>query len=116
MREQLTGPDVTPMAGGCFNQAILNGAKAEQYAAPSGSTERSLAAAAPNLQRAERKILEYLQAAAPRIVSSHELLTEVLGYSPDMISRTIDVHICRLRRKGFYIETVRRQGYRLVAV
>jgi len=49
-----------------------------------------------------------------------ELLTEVWGYSAEVMSRTVDTHIAELRRKleqdpanPRHILTVRKTGYRL---
>lgn len=50
----------------------------------------------------------------------HELLTEVWGYSAEVMSRTVDTHVAELRRKleddpanPKHILTVRKTGYRL---
>jgi DNA-binding response OmpR family regulator len=47
----------------------------------------------------------------------NELLNEVWGYDKTMITRTVDTHVRRLRRKlgkwGEAIKTVRSYGYRL---
>lgn len=50
-----------------------------------------------------------------------ELLDEVWRFEPDVVSRTVDVHILELRRKlemdppnPWHILTVRKIGYRLV--
>ena len=49
-----------------------------------------------------------------------ELLTEVWGYSAEVLSRTVDTHVAELRRKleadpaaPKHILTVRKAGYRL---
>ena len=49
-----------------------------------------------------------------------ELLTEVWGYSAEVMSRTVDTHVAELRRKlekdpanPAHIVTVRKTGYRL---
>ncbi len=54
------------------------------------------------------------------IVTREELLREVWGYEPDVMSRTVDTHLAELRRKlepdpraPRYIITLPRQGYRL---
>ena len=54
-----------------------------------------------------------------RVVSRAELLREVWGYKPAMVSRTIDTHIVELRRKleddpssPRHFLTVRKTGYR----
>jgi two-component system alkaline phosphatase synthesis response regulator PhoP len=55
-----------------------------------------------------------------RVATRAELLDEVWQYEPDVISRTVDVHILELRRKleddpanPVHILTVRKTGYRL---
>jgi DNA-binding response OmpR family regulator len=54
------------------------------------------------------------------VVSRHELLTTVWGYTADVVSRTVDSHILELRRKleddpthPTHILTVRKSGYLL---
>lgn len=56
-----------------------------------------------------------------RVASRAELLDQVWQYEPDVVSRTVDVHILELRRKlerdpaaPEHIMTVRKTGYRLV--
>ena len=53
-------------------------------------------------------------------MSREELLTEVWGYSAEVMSRTVDTHVAELRRKlerdpanPKHILTVRKTGYRL---
>ncbi len=68
-----------------------------------------------NLTRKENDLLTYLMANAGRVVQRARLLTEVWGYSPAARTRTLDVHIRRLRRKfghDLNIETVFGVGYR----
>jgi DNA-binding response OmpR family regulator len=55
-------------------------------------------------------------------VTRVELLTEVWGYSAEVMSRTVDTHVAELRRKlerdpanPAHIVTVRKTGYRLEA-
>ncbi|HRP08907.1 MAG TPA: response regulator transcription factor, partial [Gemmatimonadales bacterium] len=57
-----------------------------------------------------------------RVASRAELLDQVWQYEPDVVSRTVDVHILELRRKlerdpaaPEHIVTVRKTGYRLAA-
>ena len=57
-----------------------------------------------------------------RVATRAELLDEVWQYEPDIVSRTVDVHILELRRKleadpgnPAHILTVRKTGYRLTA-
>ena len=56
-----------------------------------------------------------------RVATRAELLDEVWQYEPDIVSRTVDVHILELRRKlevdpaePRHVLTVRKTGYRLV--
>jgi len=52
-----------------------------------------------------------------RVISRKELLKEVWLMSPDVETRTVDVHVAALRRKldecPYVIETVYNAGYRL---
>ncbi len=73
------------------------------------------------LTRRETDILRYLIRNADRPVSRKELLGEVWGYrDPDIETRTVDIHIAKLRRKieedpdaPRRIRTVRGEGYRI---
>ena len=73
--------------------------------------------------RREVDILQYLKANSERPVSRDELLTRVWGYAKDLQleTRTVDIHIAKLRRKiesdptqPRYLLTVRGAGYRLL--
>lgn len=73
--------------------------------------------------RREMELLQYLHANAERPVSRDELLTRVWGYARnlDLETRTVDIHIAKLRRKiepdaanPRYLVTVRGAGYRLL--
>jgi two-component system response regulator RegX3 len=73
--------------------------------------------------RREIEILQYLQSNAERPVSRGELLTRVWGYdrTADIETRTVDIHIAKLRRKieidakePRNLITVRGAGYRLM--
>ncbi|MBR8740201.1 winged helix-turn-helix domain-containing protein [Nocardiopsis sp. MG754419] len=63
----------------------------------------------------EYELLDCLTASPGRAVTRSELLERVWGVSRELHSRTIDVHIHRLRRKlgpaGEHIATVRKVGY-----
>lgn len=55
-----------------------------------------------------------------QVVRRLDLLRDVWGYAPDVMSRTVDTHVAELRRKleddpadPKYIITVRKRGYRL---
>ncbi len=73
------------------------------------------------LTRREMDILIFLHRHADRIVSKKELLTDVWGYADaDIETRTVDIHILKLRKKIEQIAgdipvilTVRGEGYRL---
>jgi two-component system alkaline phosphatase synthesis response regulator PhoP len=69
------------------------------------------------LTRKEYELLTLLVQNAGEIIPSHILLVRVWGYSPQARTRTLDVHILRLRKKlgaysGRYIETICGTGYR----
>jgi len=63
-------------------------------------------------------LLEYLLQHRGRVLSRDLLLTDVWGYRYTGGTRTVDVHVRRLREKipglGAAIETVKQFGYRLV--
>lgn len=68
------------------------------------------------LTRKEKQLLEMLIQNAGRSVSRETLLTTVWGYGKGVKSRTVDVHIQRLRRKlppeiANSIKTIVRGGY-----
>ena len=62
-------------------------------------------------------LLEYLMQHRGRVLSRDLLLTDVWGYRYTGGTRTVDVHVRRLREKipllGEAIETVKQFGYRL---
>lgn len=75
---------------------------------------------AAELTRREMDIIAYLYRHRDRIVSKKELLTEVWHYADaDIETRTVDIHILKLRKKitaladVALILTVRGEGYRL---
>ncbi len=68
------------------------------------------------LTRKERQLLDMLMRNAGRSISRQTLLTTVWGYGEGVKSRTVDVHIQRLRRKlpaetASSIKTIVRAGY-----
>jgi DNA-binding response OmpR family regulator len=74
--------------------------------------------------RREVEMLQYLRMNSDRPVSRDELLAKVWGYAKnlDIETRTVDIHIAKLRRKiepdpaqPRYLVTVRGTGYRLLA-
>lgn len=69
----------------------------------------------------EYALLAALIARNSAVVAREELLREVWGYDPEVVSRTLDTHLAELRRKlekdphhPRHILTLPRQGYRLV--
>ncbi|MEK7404593.1 MAG: winged helix-turn-helix domain-containing protein [Acidobacteriota bacterium] len=70
------------------------------------------------LTRKERELLALLARHAGEIVPRDVLLMSVWGYGREIRTRTLDVHIRRLRMKlglhrGRHIETIFGVGYRL---
>ncbi|MBV9508025.1 MAG: winged helix-turn-helix domain-containing protein [Acidobacteriia bacterium] len=67
--------------------------------------------------RMEYRLLAFLAVHAGSIVPRTVLLLNVWGYSVEIRTRTLDAHVCRLRKKliGFsgQIETIFGVGYRL---
>lgn len=69
------------------------------------------------LTRKEQELLRLLVANAGEIIPRDVLLLRVWGYSREIRTRTLDVHIRRLRQKlgrygDQYIETIFGTGYR----
>ena len=69
------------------------------------------------LTRKEYELLALLIQNAGEVVTREALLMRVWGYSNQIRTRTLDVHIRRLRKKlgehsGAYIETIFSVGYR----
>ena len=76
--------------------------------------------AAVQLRPKEIDLLLALLRRHGRIATRTELLREVWGYDPAVVSRTVDTHVAELRRKlerdpanPRYILTVRKTGYRV---
>ena len=69
------------------------------------------------LTNQEFELLVILAQNAPNPVSRRNLLYFAWGYIGSGRTRTVDVHIQRLRKKlgSCYIETVYREGYQLLA-
>lgn len=70
-----------------------------------------------DLTATEFKLMLYLSEHRNVAQNRHDLLMEVMGYSSDVHSRTLDTHMKRLRRKlgqsASLLETVRGIGYRI---
>lgn len=71
------------------------------------------------LSAQEIKLLDYFYRHVGVIISREELLNTVWGYDSDITTRTIDVHVARLRQKmgdvkdsPKYIHTIRGIGYK----
>lgn len=78
------------------------------------------AGAAVQLTPKEYALLAALIARNGAVVEREELLREVWGYDPGVVSRTLDTHLAELRRKlerephtPRHILTIPKQGYRL---
>lgn len=72
-----------------------------------------------SLSAQEIKLLDYFYSHQDTIISREELLNSVWGYDSNITTRTIDVHVARLRQKmgdvkdvTRYIHTVRGIGYK----
>ena len=65
----------------------------------------------------EFRLLSELVRASGRVRSREALLSEVWGYDSEVMSRTVDTHIRRLRHKlgqaSSWLDTVRGIGYRI---
>jgi DNA-binding response OmpR family regulator len=72
------------------------------------------------LSAQEHRFLEFLVMHPDRVFERNELLDQVWGYDREVSTRTIDVHVVRLREKlgekehPLHIRTVRGFGYRFV--
>ena len=67
----------------------------------------------------EFRLLSDLMKARGRVRSRDSLLSEVWGYDSEVMSRTVDTHVRRLREKlgsaASWVETVRGVGYRMLS-
>ena len=71
------------------------------------------------LRPKEFELLAALVRREGKVATRHELLREVWGYDPEVVSRTVDTHVAELRRKlerdashPAHIVTVLKTGYR----
>jgi two-component system response regulator MtrA len=69
----------------------------------------------------ENRILLYFLKNKNKVINREELMMEVWGYNADVNTRTLDMHIVRLRKKiennpdsPTYLQTVRGIGYKFV--
>jgi len=72
------------------------------------------------LRRKEYEVFVRLLERVGEVIARRELLNDVWGYKDDVVSRTLDTHVCELRRKlghepheTGYIETIPGVGYRM---
>lgn len=71
----------------------------------------------------ENRILLYFLKNKNKVINREELMMEVWGYNADVNTRTLDMHIVRLRKKiennvdaPQYLQTVRGVGYKFVYI
>jgi two-component system response regulator MtrA len=69
----------------------------------------------------ENRILLYFLKHLGQVVTREELMLQVWGYQADVNTRTLDMHIVRLRKKietdpeqPLYLQTVRGVGYKFL--
>ncbi len=79
------------------------------------SCEATLAGQSVDLSRREQALLQALLQNPGRVLSSEQLKDCVYGFSDEVESNALNVHIHHLRRKlgNGIVETVRGLGYRL---
>jgi two-component system, OmpR family, phosphate regulon response regulator PhoB len=94
------------------------GYRGERLVADFDAVAVSVDGSAVRLTRREFELLQYLVQNKNRVVSRDRLLERVWGYERNVETRSVDVHIGRLRAKlltaGRQIETVVGLGYRFV--
>lgn len=70
------------------------------------------------LSKTESKLLTYLAGNQNKVVSRSTLLDKVWGAAPDVQTRTVDMHVARLKKRlgpaGGMLQSVRGMGYRIV--
>jgi len=72
------------------------------------------------LQAREYRLLEYLSLHPGELLTRDRILNEVWGYDSETTTRTVDVHIAKLRQRldesdlPRHIQTVRGRGYRFI--
>ncbi len=97
--------------------ASLEGYRDEHLAVDFGREAATLDNSRMLLTRKEYDLLALLVAHAGDIIPRETLLLRIWGYNSEIRTRTLDVHIRRLRKKlgpyaGRYIETIFGIGYR----
>jgi two-component system phosphate regulon response regulator PhoB len=77
----------------------------------------TVAGARIRLTPMQMRLLVHLAARRDEVVTRGDLLRDVWGYRADLQTRTVDIHVQRLRDRlgpaGVLISTVRGVGYRL---
>ena len=73
-----------------------------------------------NLTRKEFELAAYLFEHVGQLISREKLLMKIWGYGPEITTRTIDIHISRIRKKlslieenGWKLTSIYHKGYRL---
>ena len=73
------------------------------------------------LTATEFKLLAFLLQNPKRVISRKELLDAIWGYHADLVTRTVDIHISKLRQKlerdpanPIHVRTVHCAGYKFV--
>jgi DNA-binding response OmpR family regulator len=102
-----------------FPGGVVDFERREVRFRPQKSTEGESAATRAELSEKETELIQYLVSNSGRAISREELLSSVWRLSPKGITtRTIDMHIARLREKmrenkaaAATILTVRGKGY-----
>ena len=106
--ERFTALRAVGLAAGCVHES----------SADFDAVAVSVDGAAVRLTRREFELLRYLVQNKNRVVSRDRLLERVWGYERLVETRSVDVHVGRLRHKlrgaGRQIETVVGLGYRFV--
>ena len=73
-----------------------------------------------DLHAKEFALLEFLAQNPSQMLSRDRILNEVWGYESEVTTRTVDVHVAKLRQKlgesdlPRHIQTVRGRGYRFI--
>ena len=104
-----------PAAGGCTGATVYQGT---HLTADFDAVAIAVDGAAVRLTRREFELLRFLVENRNRVLSRDRLLERVWGYDRFIETRSVDVHVGRLRAKlgaaGQQIETVVGLGYRFV--
>lgn len=100
------------------NHSHADAYRGERLTADFDAVSFSVDGAAVRLTRKEFELLRYLVQNKNRVVSRDRLLEHVWGYDQSVETRSVDVHVSRLRIKlasaGRQLETVIGLGYRFI--